>query len=90
MSFLDALWWDELTIHSTLRLGRTLKKTKVWCFVGFWIPAFAGMTDRGHLALVEGGWIPAFAGMTPRVVRQDEPKATGVLRSCPKTHFGAC
>ena len=26
-------------------------------------------------------WIPAFAGMTPSVVRQDEPKATGVLRT---------
>ena len=34
MSFLDVLWWDELTIHSTLRLGRTLKKDKSVVFCG--------------------------------------------------------
>ena len=34
MSFLDALWWDELTIHSTLRLGRIRKKDKSVVFCG--------------------------------------------------------
>ena len=35
MSLLDALWLDESTIRSTLRLGRTLENDKYVMFCGF-------------------------------------------------------